>query len=419
MRGSLWDYDARDKAHLIYLMLSLWKSVRSGLLLVCDVVVVGLLPVIWIFRKLLFPFCRTRRISIWTGSPILTVAKNCRAERLLGFNSLSLVRSSYYITDEFDFNLSRLAKGNRVIAFCLVYVAFLIISVLAVQVHAYLDGGILPSRQRRFFNPLELFAYRVLGIRLMVWTYGADVRTRDMTLRLGNPNCCTDCTQVGFACICHSEQGRENYSRVASYATAVFSMGDMIEYTPGSRNDLFFWPIDLKLHEGRRYQPLYPASDGGHPVRVVHAPNHREFKGSKYLEGAIAALRQEGVEIELILVERRSNEEALEIYRSADVIFDQCLIGFHGYFALEAMALGKPVMCFIRKPDEYLLHPEECPIINTHVMTLKEDLRQLVERRDELGEIGRRGRIYVEKHFSLEAFAGRLERTYRELGVVA
>ncbi|PWB39699.1 MAG: hypothetical protein C3F19_14635 [Rhodocyclales bacterium] len=137
------------------------------------------------------------------------------------------------------------------------------------------------------------------------------------------------------------------------------------------------------------------------------------------MEQAVASLRQENVEIELILVERRSNEEALEIYKSADVIFDQCLIGFHGYFALEAMALGKPVMCFIRKPDKYLLHPEECPIINTHVTTLKEDLRRVMARRGELGEIGRRGRSYIEKHFSLEAFAVRLERTYRELGVVA
>ena len=94
-------------------------------------------------------------------------------------------------------------------------------------------------------------------------------------------------------------------------------------------------------------------------------------------------------------------------------------MGNYGYFALEAMALGKPVMCFIRKPDQYLLHPEECPIINTHVDTLKADLRRLVERRAELEEIGRRGRQYIEKHFSLEAFAGRLRRAYRDLGIAS
>src|SRR5215831_6829667 len=129
---------------------------------------------------------------------------------------------------------------------------------MADQVHAYVDGGILPSRRRLSFHPLELWSYRVLGIRLLVWTYGADVRTRDKTVKLGEYNCCTDCTQVGLACICDSERWRENYARVARTATAVFSMGDMIEYTPGSRNDLFFWPIDLTAQEGRRYDPVYP-----------------------------------------------------------------------------------------------------------------------------------------------------------------
>jgi glycosyltransferase involved in cell wall biosynthesis len=129
-------------------------------------------------------------------------------------------------------------------------------------------------------------------------------------------------------------------------------------------------------------------------------------------------LQNEGLPIELVLVEKLPNHEALEVYRTADVIFDQCLIGFHGYFALEAMALGKPVMCYIRKPAEYLLHPEECPIINTHVDTLKEDLRKLISSRHELEQIGQRGRQYVERHFSREAFAGRLHEAYLDLGIL-
>jgi len=344
---------------------------------------------------------------------------NSRAERLIGYNAFSLVRASYHIADEFDYNLLRAAKGNRLLALCLAYVAFLATLAMADQVHAYVDGGILPSRRRLSFHPLELWFYRVLGIRLLVWTYGADVRTRDKTVKLGEYNCCTDCTQVGLACICDSERWRENYARVARTATAVFSMGDMIEYTPGSRNDLFFWPIDLTAQEGRRYDPVYPRMNTDKPLRIVHAPNHRQFKGTGYLERAVTALCQEGCEIELVLVEGRPNEEALEIYKSADVIFDQCLIGFHGYVALEAMALGKPVMCFIRKPDDYLLHPEECPIINTHVITLKADLQRLLVRRSELGDIGRRGRRYVEKYFSLEAFSHRLKHTYDDLKGVA
>lgn len=398
-------------------MLSVGTARKAAVHLSLGGLLVLLLPLLWIARQLTFAVFRSQRFSIWTGAPIITVAKNCRAERLVGFRSYSVVTTSYYITDEFDWVLTRVAKGNRALVLGLTYFAFLAICLLAEQVHAYVDGGLLPSLRRRHFHRVELLAYRLLGIRLMIWTYGADVRTRAATQRLGEPNCCSDCSQIRVACICDDVDGKKNFNQVTKWATAVFSMGDMIEYTPGSRNNLFFWPVDLAAHGGRRYQPAYPAPDFSRAIRVVHAPNHRQFKGTHYLEQAIASLQNDGVGIELILVEQLSNDQALVIYRSADVIFDQCLIGFHGYFALEAMALGKPVLCFIRKPDEYLLHPEACPVINTHVDTLKEDLRRLVESRHELEEIGRRGRQYIERYFSVEAFADRLQHTYRDLGI--
>lgn len=385
-----------------------------------DLFVFVLLPFILVVRLIIFPVMRVAKIkpiSIWSGAPIICMTKNCKAEQLLGFNSITLVRNAYYITDEFDFNLSQLSRGNRLPSLVLSYSSFLVCCLLTRQVHAYFDGGILPSRIRRHFSFVELFVYRFLGIHLFIWTYGADVRTRKATMALGQPNCCTDCKQINIACICDIDQGEDNYGRVYKTAAAVFSMGDMIEYTPGSRNDLFFWPIDLAAQSGKRYRPVYPTEDRNLPLRVVHAPNHRMFKGTRYLEVAVDELRNEGLDLELILVEKVPNSEAMELYRTADLIFDQCLIGFHGYFALEAMALGKPVMCFIRKPDEYLLFPEECPIINTHVATLKEDLRYLASRRSELAEIGLQGRLYIERHFSFDAFANRLDKVYRDLGV--
>ena len=259
--------------------------------------------------------------------------------------------------------------------------------------------------------------FKFLGIEIFLWTYGADVRSRQTTLLLGEPNCCTECTLVGKACICDETLRTRNIERLRKYATAIFSMGDMVEYTPGSRNDLFFWPVDLWGDNGKKYEPVYPPLDEARPLRIVHAPNHQMFKGTHFLIEAVEALQSEGVPLELILVERIPNEKALDIYRSADVVFDQCLVGFHGYFAIEAMAIGKPVMCFIRKPSGYLLRPDECPLINTHESTLKDDIRRLVKNREQLRDIGMRGRKYIEKHFTMEAFAQRLKRAYEELGV--
>ncbi len=360
---------------------------------------------------------REPRISYWTGTPILTLAQKAASERLLGQRAITMVRFTYRISHDFDVVLARWCGGHPWLLYPLTGLAFLALLATASRVHTFADGGLLPAARRRRVATAELLAYRLFRIPHMVWTYGADVRTREVTMALGQPNCCTDCTQVNKACICDAGQGDRNIARLRANGAMLFSMGDMIEYTPGSRNDLFFWPLDLAGSHASAVQTDEVRAGKPAPLRVVHAPNHREFKGTRYLEAAVADLQAEGVPIELMMVEKLPNHEALAIYRTADVIFDQCLIGFHGYFVLEAMALGKPVMCYIRKPEQYLLEPQECPIINTHVDTLRDDLRRLVMTRDQLTSIGQRGRAYVERHYSREAFAGRLQRAYQEIGI--
>jgi glycosyltransferase involved in cell wall biosynthesis len=354
--------------------------------------------------------------SIWAGSPIINMGINARAERLLGINAKSLVYSTYYIVSDFDYNLSRW-YSIPVLGKLVPFFVFLWACLFVDRLHFYCDRGLIPAIKPYRFNFSELYIYRLLGIPAFFWTYGADVRSCRTTKMLGEPNCCTNCTSVGKACLCDETSRIKKIQKLKKYSTAIFSMGDMIEYTPGSRNDLFFWPVDLNRENVHKYEPAYPEKDGEKPLRIVHASNHRMFKGTHFLIEAVDDLKAEGLPIELVLVEKIPNEEALDIYCSADVIFDQCLIGFHGYFALEGMAMGKPVMCFVRKPEEYLLHPEECPIINTHVNTLKEDIRYFVDNREQLTDIGMKSRQYIEKYYTLEAFAVRLRRAYEELGV--
>jgi len=357
-----------------------------------------------------------QRFSLWAGTPILNMATNARAERLLGCRTKSLVYETYYITSAFDIDLSRWCR-NSVGRWLVSLAAFVWACFRADRLHFYCDRGLLPSRGRFTFDKRELVVYRLLGIPVFLWTYGADIRSRRACQSMGEPNCCTGCDAPGRYCICDDDVAARNQVVLARWSTARFAgIGDMFPYTPGSIDDVYFWPVDLDADGGRRYQPQYPAA-GGERLRIVHAANHRKFKGTDHLVKAVEQLKAEGLPIELVLVERMSNEKALEIYRSADLIFDQCLMGNHGYFALEAMALGKPVMCFIRHPDRYLLAPEACPIINTHVATLVDDLRRVFQHRERLPEIGRRGRDYIEQYFSMRAFADRLSRAYLSLGV--
>ena len=83
------------------------------------------------------------------------------------------------------------------------------------------------------------------------------------------------------------------------------------------------------------------------PLRVLHAPNHREIKGSRHFIQAVEELKSEGVRIDLVIAEKLPNSELQELIRSVDVVADQLIMGWYAMFAIEAMALSKPVLCYI------------------------------------------------------------------------
>ncbi len=62
---------------------------------------------------------------------------------------------------------------------------------------------------------------------------------------------------------------------------------------------------------------------------------------------AAEQLRAEGVELDFRLVEGLRHEEAVRAYEQADILVDQLLVGWYGGVAVEFMALGKPVVCFL------------------------------------------------------------------------
>ena len=84
-----------------------------------------------------------------------------------------------------------------------------------------------------------------------------------------------------------------------------------------------------------------PPSDGGRPV-ILHAPSSRRRKGT---DAVVAAAG--GLDADLRLVEGLRHDEAFERYRDADIVVDQLNAGWYGVFAIEAMALGKPVLTFL------------------------------------------------------------------------
>jgi hypothetical protein len=359
----------------------------------------------WLKLRCLLGWRPARPGIIWGPTPIINISSNAAADRLYGYRSDTLVYRPYYITADFTYNLERWWRV-KLLALFIPWGVFLW-AVLRYDIfQLYFDGGFL---NRTMGKRLELPLLKLLGKKIIVSAYGADVRVERITRALGPYNCCTDCTQRLVACICDERLATENLAHVRRYADITLSMGDMTEYTPGSRNDLFYWAIDLKQW------PFVGVPLSSNPVRVLHAPNHPQFKGTRFLVQAITELQRKGYPVELVLVSKLSNEEARDLYRKADIVADQFLIGWHGNFAVEAMALGKPVIAYIRKPDAYLPVGVECPIVNANPDILQEALRTLIEDPRLRFDLGIKGRRYVERVHSLERVGERMDRLYHWL----
>jgi glycosyltransferase involved in cell wall biosynthesis len=165
---------------------------------------------------------------------------------------------------------------------------------------------------------------------------------------------------------------------------------------------------------GLDLQPFTPVppSDNPRPL-VVHAPSNREKKGTA---DVIAAL--ERLPVELDIVEGVPHEEARARYARADIVVDQLRAGWHGVFALESMALGKPVVSYL-KPDvveqSAAGYGIRIPIVPATADTLGDAIRPLIERPALRRDLGAQSRAYVEQVHDIDRVADRLLDVYRSL----
>ncbi len=133
---------------------------------------------------------------------------------------------------------------------------------------------------------------------------------------------------------------------------------------------------------------------------ILHAPTKRHVKGTDYIINAVERLKLEGYNLEFLLLENIPNDEVIECYKRADLVIDQLLVGWYGGFAVECMALGKPVMCYIRESDMKHIPAQmdkDLPIIRVKKETLYEKLKDVLDNKESLATIAHRSRKFVEE----------------------
>lgn len=160
--------------------------------------------------------------------------------------------------------------------------------------------------------------------------------------------------------------------------------------------------IDLSVWEPSQRQSDADGRNG--TVFIAHAPNHRGFKGSEFVIDAVRKLREEGLAVELILLEKVQNDVVRKIFREdADILVEQLVATGHGFNAVEGMASGLAVISNLEDttytlPFRRWSFLNECPIASASPESVADVLRKLVTRPALRRSLGQAGRQYAEKY---------------------
>jgi len=283
-----------------------------------------------------------------------------RVQRKMGFQSDVLVLSESSYGFRGDIMISKNSKLSRIL-----FPKFLRKFVSDYDLYHFHCNSLLP----RF---MDISVWKSLGKKVIVHYHGSDVRGKKKHLPRW-------------------------------FADRIFvSTPDLLEYVPKA-----VWipnPVDLEN------LPFVGCQKKMRSTKIVHATTSWAIKGTDRIVKAINELKREGYDIEFILIEDMPHVDAIEYYKQADIAVDQLKTGWYGMFAIECMALGKPVCVYIRKDLESFL--PFMPVLNTSPKNVVENLRLLVEDAKTRIQLGKKGREYVEKMHDSYKSTERLAKSY-------
>jgi glycosyltransferase involved in cell wall biosynthesis len=321
--------------------------------------------------------------------------------KLLGYNSDTFTYDYYSSINKRDDWDILLSEKYNILPFALrPYIAF-IESLFKYDVFVTsFDGFFIGKYLMAYF---QSFLLKTAGKKVIVIAYGADsyVYRRIRSVET-----------IHGLLMSYPEAGRQQrrISKIVDYwidNADVVIPGIMIPDGFGRWDVLMPSNLALDLDVWKTKKRHTDADGMNMPVCIVHAPNHRGFKGTEFIVKTIEILKQEGLLIELRLIEKMQNDKVRQIFHDeADILIEQIIFTGHGLNALEGMASGLPVISNLEN-EEYLRSIRrwsyfgECPLVSASPENLVDVLRKLITRPELRRQLGQAGRAYVEKYHGL------------------
>jgi len=324
-----------------------------------------------------------------------------RAQRKLGYKSdvmtFNAGKKDLLAKDcDFDFAFDRnnislkLSKILPSASFLLKFGIFFVKALFRYDVFHFHSESFMGSA-----SSLDLALLRFFKKKIMFQYWGCDIRMKTMSILSGNYSTCDDCIRVCK----NSRKLRDNLMHLKYADSRVYGGTDEIRMVP----DAIYLPLAVDLDYWKDAEAIpeeHRLPESGN-VRVLHpfenAKSRGDQKGAKFIKKAVEDLKREGYKIDYIFVEDVPHDSMRYYYQQADIVAVQLLMGTYGGVSVEAMAMGKPVICYLNKDAERLL-PKDNPIVNADPKNITDKLRMLVKDATLRNDIGKKSKKYIEKH---------------------
>jgi len=265
-------------------------------------------------------------------------------------------------------------------------------------IHFY-GGSLLP------FN-LDLFIFKMFKIPMIITWGGTDIRVISMARK--NNKFFYQEEDLNY-----DNKKKEYLKKMSKYIDVVATDAELAEYSSLYFKKIFInkqpcsFDISTTINENIRKDKLI----------LLHIPTRKSLKGTQYFIEATKRLKSEGYEFEFLLLEPSlTQKEMQEKISSCDIYLDQLRCGTYGMTAVEAIALGKPTLTYIRD-DLISKYPVDLPFVNANPENVYEKLKFLLDNEDERLNISKKGHLYALKYHSRDAIKTQLIDLYATCGV--
>ena len=339
---------------------------------------------------------------LFGSTPIISFSHWAKLLVSSGFSAKSFVSGVYSINGKSDWDIIQNRSSNEIVNVIRLFRNFAD-SLLRFDVFVMSCDGFLIGQTKLW--RLQSVLLQLSGCKTIVFPYGGDSYVYS--------NVKSNLTLHGLM-LSYPDAARKQ-GKISKQVQYWVKNADVFIPGPMGLDGFGRWdvptpsPFQIDLDFWKKSERQNHADGKSGEVVVVHAPNHRGFKGTELISKIIGELKQEGLKIKFVLLENFKNSEVKVILTSqADILIDQILATGYALNAVEGMASGIPVISNLENKEslEYLRiwsFLNRCPIVSADYSNIKHRLRTLIESPDIRSQVGLESRKYAEDFHGKDA----------------